>query len=288
MRLSSSLKVFQNVAYSRYLVALIGTTLMMMMLLMSDWHQLAGLKTIRLFALDSLSPCLSLIQSANQNVRTSFDKAMDFITTYRQLEILRQENANLKRWKAIALSLTSENKALRQHMNVVPDSFRPVVTARVLSYPSHLGVHRIIIHAGTNQGVEENQAVITPNGVIGRIVRSGKHASEVLLTTDRYSRIPVIIEPVQQQAILSGTQNDYLLLDHLEKDVTLEPGMNVFTSGKGGVFPAGLYLGMTSQQGKMIIIEPMIDWRNLDFVQILTHSDITLNDDDTQDLKQNS
>ena len=163
-------------------------------------------------------------------------------------------------------------------MNVVPEYFQPVVTARVLTYPANPGVHRILIQAGTAHNVEEGQIVVTPKGVIGRIIECGTFVSEVLLITDGYSRIPIVIEPQHQQAILAGTQNHYMEIEHLEKNAEITSGMHVFTSGKGGIFPPGLYLGMTSAEDGHVTVEPVMDWKGLDYVQILTQPNLTIED----------
>ncbi len=278
MRVSSALKIFQIVSFSRYVLVLVGFTVTTLLLFVADTNKVPIVQSARLSIMDGLAPLLSVAQSVNQATGNLFDKVSDFFSAYGQLDELREENKKLTRWKAVALSLMSENKALRSQVNVVPESFRPVVTARVLTYPSNPGVHRIIIQAGTAQNVAEGQIVVTPKGVIGRILKSSSNASEVLLITDGYSRIPVTIEPIHHQAILAGTQDNYLELDHMERNFELTGGMHVFTSGKGGIFPPGLYLGMTRQSGDKVIIEPVMDWKDLDYVQILTQPQLNVED----------
>lgn len=278
MRVSSALKIFQIVSFSRYVLMLFAFTIATTGLFVSDLNQVQALQNARLYILDGLSPLLSGAQSVNQARKEFSAKITDFFSAYKKLDELKEENNKLTHWKAVALSLMAENKALRKQVNVVPETFQPVVTARVITYPANPGVHRIIIQAGTAQNVEEGQIVVTPKGVIGRILKSGKNASEVLLITDGQSRIPVTIEPIHHQAILAGTQDNYLELDHLERNVELTSGMHVFTSGKGGIFPPGLYLGMTKQSGSDVIIEPIMDWKDLDYVQILTQPQLTTED----------
>jgi rod shape-determining protein MreC len=278
MRVSSALKIFQIASFSRYVLVLVAFTVVTLALFVADVNQVPLVQTTRMKIMDGLSPIFSAAQSVNQTTSGVMEKISDFFSAYQQLDELREENSKLTRWKAVALSLLSENKSLRNQINVVPESFRPVVTARVLTFPSNPGVHRIIIQAGTAQNVAEGQIVVTPKGVIGRILKCGTYASEVLLITDGYSRIPVTIEPIHQQAILAGTQNNYLEFDHLERNFDLTSGMHVFTSGKGGIFPPGLYLGMTHQSGDQVIIEPVMDWKDLDYVQILSQPQLSVDD----------
>lgn len=270
MRVSSALKIFRIASFSRYVLTLGLCTLVFMGIFVSDLNKVSFLQSTRMAILEHLAPILDATKTINQTSETFFTHISDFFTAYGQVDELKNENQKLLRWKAVALSLMAENKALRAHINVVPESFHPVVTARVLTYPSHPGVHRIIIQAGTANQLEEGQVVVTPKGVIGRIIKANTHVAEVLLITDGHSRIPITIEPLHQQAILAGTQSNYLELDHLESNVTLTEGLHVFTSGKGGIFPPGLYLGMTKTDGDKIIIEPVMNWKDLDYVQILT------------------
>lgn len=260
------------------MLVLVGFTFAVSVLFLSDLNQAPILKSARLGIMDGLSPIFSATQTVNRAANGAFEYVSDFFSAFQRLDELKDQNQKLTRWKAVALSLLAENKALRNQVNVVPETFRPVVTARVLTYPANPSVHRIIIQAGTAQNVEEGQIVVTPKGVIGRVLESGTYVSEVLLITDGYSRIPVTVEPIHQQAILAGTQNNYMELDHLEKNVELTGGMHVFTSGKGGIFPPGLYLGMTHLVDGHISIEPVMDWKDLDYVQILTQPHLTLED----------
>jgi rod shape-determining protein MreC len=276
MRVSSALKIFQIVSFSRYVMVLVCFTIATGLLFVADLNNVSYVQTARLSILDGLAPIFSGAQSVNRSVYGVVEQVSDFFSAYQKLDELKEENQKLTRWKAVALSLMAENKALRNQINVVPESFRPVVTARVLTYPANPGVHRIIIQAGSAQNVAEGQIVVTPKGVIGRILKCGLNVSEVLLITDGFSRIPVTIEPIHQQAILAGTQNNYLELDHLERNVELTGGMHVFTSGKGGIFPPGLYLGMTRMSDEQVRIEPVMDWKDLDYVQILTQPHLTL------------
>ncbi|MBP6986515.1 MAG: rod shape-determining protein MreC [Alphaproteobacteria bacterium] len=278
MRISSALRIFQMASFSRYVVMLSFFTLLVFSLLICDVYKVSWVQESRMALLEGMSPILNSSQKLNQASSGFFSRISDFFNAYEKLDELKDENKKLLRWKTVALSLMSENKALRDHMNVVPESFKPVVTARVLTYPAHEGVHRIIIQAGEENQIEPGQVVVSPKGVIGRILRTNAYAAEVLLITDGQSRIPVTIEPAHQQAILAGTQSHHLELDHLENSVDITEGMQVFTSGKGGIFPPGLYLGMTSKDGDRIIIEPNMNWKDLDYVQILMQPHIGLDE----------
>ncbi len=278
MRVSSALNIFKIVSFSRYMLVLVGFTFAVSVLFLSDLNQAPILKSARLGIMDGLSPIFSATQTVNRAANGAFEYVSDFFSAFQRLDELKDQNQKLTRWKAVALSLLAENKALRNQVNVVPETFRPVVTARVLTYPANPSVHRIIIQAGTAQNVEEGQIVVTPKGVIGRVLESGTYVSEVLLITDGYSRIPdALFSPFTSRRSL----RDQIIIWNWtiwRRMWELTGGMHVFTSGKGGIFPPGLYLGMTHLVDGHISIEPVMDWKDLDYVQILTQPHLTLED----------
>jgi rod shape-determining protein MreC len=79
--------------------------------------------------------------------------------------------------------------------------------------------------------------------MIGRIFLTGDHTSWVILLTDLNSRIPVTIEPGNVQAIMAGDNTGAPTLDLLSQNVMLKPGMQVVSSGDGGLLPPGLAIG---------------------------------------------
>lgn len=275
MRLSSGLKLFQNVTFSRYLSGLFALTFVVSLVFAASLSENKTMQKTRTYLREVISPVLDLYQNLTHTADKVFDQGKDILMTQSQLNALREEIEDLRKWKNVALSLMTENKALRKQVNALSeDHDYPYLTARVLTYPSETGSHRIIIQAGAKDGIKEGMPVITAEGLIGRVVDTGRHSSEVLLITDARSKIPVILEPIHQQAILSGDQDNSLVLDHLENEVEVATGMHVLTSGKGGNFPPGLFIGLTTIEDSKLVVYPNMNWTNLEYVQVLLQPDL--------------
>src|SRR4029453_1678845 len=73
-------------------------------------------------------------------------------------------------------------------------------------------VHTVLVDAGTEDGAARGMAAVNERGMIGRVIEVGRHSARVLLLTDFNSRIPVLVEPSRDQAILAGNNTRRLTL----------------------------------------------------------------------------
>jgi len=117
------------------------------------------------------------------------------------------------------------------------------VMARVIGRANRPFLQTMILDAGKAQGVKPGQGVIDARGMIGRIFLAGDHTAWVIELTDLNSRIPVVIEPGNIQAIMAGDNSSAPQVDLLSQNVVLRPGMQVVSSGDGGLLPPGLAIG---------------------------------------------
>lgn len=156
---------------------------------------------------------------------------------------LEQENARLREWYQTALLLNAENKSLRDLLNIKLDSNLEYVTARIIADSGNTYVKSFIISAGKLEGVDRGQAVLSGDGLVGRIVEAEEGSSRVLLVTDMNSRVPVMVEDTMQHAIMSGMNSDQPKLIHMLQDSDIVQGARIVTSGHGGIYPQGLPVG---------------------------------------------
>src|SRR5437868_5819226 len=159
------------------------------------------------------------------------------------------ENQRLLQWQQVALKLTTENRQLQGLLKVVPDRAVSYVTARVIANSGGAYVRTVMINAGSQAGLARGQAVITGDGLVGRLTEVGSRAARVLLITDLNSRIPVKIEGSNTGAVLAGDNSERPRLLYVGSPGALKIGDRVVTSGEGGVFPPDLPVGMVSAVG---------------------------------------
>ena len=152
--------------------------------------------------------------------------------------------------KNINSSLEKEIQELKEtlELNKTLTEYKPV-NATILSRNKGYWFNTITIDKGTSSGIKENMAVVTKNGLIGKISKVSKNSSEVkLITSDDINfkvSIAIKTNEVDNYAILNGYDQKKKLIKATGIDKTTEVniGDSVLTSGLGEFFPAGIYIG---------------------------------------------
>ena len=122
----------------------------------------------------------------------------------------------------------------------------------------------IIINKGTRAGVLKGMPITKDNYLIGRVVETNFLSSRVLLLNDLNSRIPVTLDQ-GAQAILSGSGTNSPILEYLPEDYEILEGINIFASGKDGIFSPGTPIGITNDDGE---VDLFVDPNQLSFVTV--------------------
>ncbi|MEM9988572.1 MAG: rod shape-determining protein MreC, partial [Pseudomonadota bacterium] len=135
--------------------------------------------------------------------------------------------------------------------------------------------HALILSAGRKDGVEVGSAVVDNGGLLGHVVTAGNSAARVLLVTDYNSTVPVIIEDLQFQALLSGRSSGAPILEFFaeELEAPLVQGQRIVTSGAGGVLPRGIPVGeVNSARNGVVTISLYANHRSPDLVRVIDYS----------------
>lgn len=173
---------------------------------------------------------------------------------------LKQQNAELLQWQAAAKEMQQENHTLRQLLRVVPSKELSYVTVRMVSDIRGPYIHSALINGGAEAGIKQDQAVVTHEGLIGRTLDVGERSSRVLLLSDINSRVPVLSETSREKSILAGNNNAQPTLIYLPTNSKISVGERIVTSGDGGIFPAGIAVGVvTSVENGEVRIQPYVD-----------------------------
>src|SRR5271165_5726743 len=166
----------------------------------------------------------------------------------KRLDELERENQQLRATNSLLNNLETEVNRLNRALGFREQSPFKLLPARVFSRESATWWNTCTISRGSKDGIATDMAVVTENGLAGKITTVGKDVAVVLLVSDESLRVSVSIEGTQEQGIVSGTRasSNYapdLRIRFLSKTANLKPGMKVLTAGAGGVFPSGLVLG---------------------------------------------
>ena len=184
-----------------------------------------------------------------------------------------EENAKLRaeieKFKSLELNvefLQDENKNLQKILETeyFNKNLSNILLAKVLIDKNSPFLKSIVINKGTRAGVLKGMPVTKDNYLIGRVVETNYLSSRVLLLNDLNSRIPVTLDE-GTQAILSGSGATNPILEYLPEDYEIIEDLNIFASGKDGIFAPGTPIGKTNDQGD---IELFVDPNQLSFVTV--------------------
>lgn len=195
--------------------------------------------------------------------------------------ISKDVNVNNKMLDGINQELKSEIEELKKLNNLSStltdfNSLSAVVIERNKMY----WFNSIVINKGSSSGIKKDMAVISSDGLIGKINKVSKTTSEVklLTTNDKNEKISVMIKTSDDTiyGIMNGYQDNYLEITSVNKNINVDNNSLVYTSGMGGIFPSGILIGKVAKVkedkynvSKLILVEPSSSFNNLKFVKVL-------------------
>jgi len=151
------------------------------------------------------------------------------------------------------------------------------VAARVIDRNRSPLFKTLLINKGTADGLRVGLAVLSDQGVVGRIIETSWHASRVLLLIDGNSNIDGLIQRSRAQGILQGAGSAGCSLKYISRAEEVLAGDVVISSGLSGVLPKGLLLGVVTgasrKEGGLfqkIDVAPAVDFEKLEEVLALT------------------
>ena len=147
------------------------------------------------------------------------------------------------------------------------------ITARIVGDSVSAYVRGALLNVGRKAGVASGQAVVTAEGLAGRIAEVGDNSARVLFVTDVNSRLPVQIERTRERAILAGDNSTLMRLTLVQTVQGVQRGDRIVTSGHGGSFPLGIPVGEVVQagDGTSVKVRPFADFSRLEFVRVVDY-----------------
>jgi len=171
------------------------------------------------------------------------DFFVQHIFIYEENEKLKNEIAELKKQKFNTSYLETENKQLQEVVELDKKLAFTTVGAKIMLDKNSPYLNSAIINKGYNAGIKLGMPVLSKGHLVGRIVEVNYISSRILLLNDLNSKIPVVISPSGDQAILSGIGKLKPSLEYLPENFYPEDNNLVYTSGKDGVLVPGISIG---------------------------------------------
>ncbi|MBC1934827.1 rod shape-determining protein MreC [Listeria grandensis] len=178
-----------------------------------------------------------------------FDGAKDLRNTYTENEHLKKRLEELAQLESKVADLSKENAELKKSLDIEADlsDYDPINATVISRNPDNWNT-QIQIDKGSVDGVKPNMAVRTPEGMIGKVTKTGAKSSTVKLlsSTDDRNRISAIVQgKAAAYGIINGYDSEQRLLEmkQLPVDQKFTKGEKVVTSGLGGIFPSDIFIG---------------------------------------------
>jgi rod shape-determining protein MreC len=163
---------------------------------------------------------------------------------------LREENRRLRdevtRLRQEAEKRFEEELACRRLSEIFEfrrETGHRMTVASVIGHDSTNLFRTILLNKGERDGLEKNLAVITPEGVVGKIIDVFPRSARVLLITDRSSGIDAIVQRTRDQGVVLGLGARRCEVKYLSRRAAVTVGDRIVTSGMAGIFPKGMRIG---------------------------------------------
>jgi len=227
----------------------------------------------RVLALDLASPALEAIARPVAVANRAIADLKEFASLREENARLREENSRLLAWQTAARRLENENDRLRELSQFKEGPEASFITARIVGDSVSAYVRGALLNVGRSSGVAPGQAVVTGEGLAGRIAEVGENSARVLFVTDVNSRLPVMVERTREKAILAGDNSGTMRLTLLQGVQGVQKGDRIITSGNGGSFPVGIPVGEVVQAGGegSVRVRPYTDFSRLEFVRVVDY-----------------
>ena len=236
--------------FTGYLVAGGGAVLGAALLIISLWRPNA-FATARTAAADVVAPMGTAGAVGRSGTRNVFEAIAGYYRAgSRNAELQREvEVARVKLARADAVE--QENRRLKALLGLEHAEIKPVAFARLIGSTAASTRRFAYLSAGRNQGVASGMPVVSPNGLVGRVLEAGADSSRVLLLTDSESLVPVRRAKDDIVAFAEGRSDGSLRLRLVNLGINpLKRGDVFVTSGAGGLYPPNVPVAIAAQLTK--------------------------------------
>src|SRR5580658_786502 len=236
-------------------------------------------RLIRIWAVGTVTPLERLLMWTQTSTGNLWHN-------YFYLRGVRAENRSLKAQiermslEQVRMSQDADQARRLQALLAFKEQFiSQTMAAQVIGSSGSELSRSVYIDKGEHDGIKPDMAVITVDGIVGKVLRVYRSTSLVLLIDDQTSGVGSILDKTRLQGILRGTPSGELVLEKVMSDETVSPGELVLTSGGDGIFPKGLLVGKVTKASPgsdlflNIRVRPAADLSKLEEVLVVTKID---------------
>ena len=263
----------------RSLFLLVGVVTLQVLLLAVQIKSDSQSRLIRVWSVSAASPVERSGAWGIGKIRGTWRHYFALSDAARENEALRRENGELKLEIMQLQGKSAEADRLAALLNFKQKQAKvKMVTARVIASNPDANSAVIYIDQGAHDDIKKGMGVITPEGVVGRVIEAFRDTSQVMLITDRESGVGAMIANSRVQSPVSGTGEPLLAMNFVGNDEEVSVGQRVITSGMDRIFPKDLPVGIISSvkpgaERKQIRVKPAVNLEKLEEVIVLLTRD---------------
>lgn len=230
------------------------------------------------YAAEALSPLqralgtgLGIVVGVGDTVTRATELKVENDHLRAQLEALKTADVRIQELERQNVDLVAQLGYQRAH----PE--QKLLPANVIARDPTDLVHAITIDRGTSDGVAEGMSVVTPAGLVGRVLQAGPLSAKVLLITDSKSSASGVVVVGRAQGMVYGRRQRQITMRYIDQMEKIEVGQWVVTSTLGGGFPPGIPIGRIVfvrqrdvEPFQEATLEPAVDFGKMDAVTVVT------------------
>lgn len=250
--------------------------LLVLSLISANLHSRENMSFFESLVVTIVSPVQKVVRGVIGGVGGVWRGYFHLVGLERENEALKRELQELKLQMNKYREADLANKRLRALLNFKTSIPTPLLPAEVVAFDPSGWFQTILIDKGENDGVIRDMAVVSADGLVGRVIGvSGRHA-KVLLILDGNSAVDALIQRSRARGILVGLGRNRCLLNYVQRNEDVQVGDPVISSGMGGVFPKGILLGKVQEVVRgnsglfqTVEVEPAVDFSGLEEVMVV-------------------
>ena len=257
------------------LVLLLGVIVLQVLMLAVQIKRDSEGRLIRVWTVGAVSPFERAGSYGFGWIRDIWRHYFALQNTTKESEQIRRENDALKLQISQLQGKAAEADRLAALLNFRQSQANvPMIGARVIGTGAGTASLTIQLDRGERDGIRKNMGVITPDGVVGKVVEAYPNASQVLLLTDKESGVGAMLADSRVQGPVGGQGEPLLVMKYVPNDDTVNLGDRVITSGMDRIFPRDLPVGTVAEiksgnQFKQIRVKPAANLERLEEVLVL-------------------
>lgn len=258
----------------------------------SDPGDTGGVRLIRLWANAAVAPPERLLHGIGSGISNLWHDYIDLRGVRHQNQDLKQQVDRLRLEQAALLEDARQGERLQQLLNFQQRYIYSTIAAQVIGTSGTDQSHVVTIDKGEDAGLKHDMAVITAEGIVGKVREVFPRTAQVLVINDQTAGAGVILESTRIRGILRGNAQGQAQIVGIVADSRIQPGEHVLTGGGDAIFPRGLPVGQVrgilrdpDQEGFIrVLVTPAAHLDRLDEVLVITSTEPRFPQDQQQDM----